>query len=611
MPNYKQIELLCPAKDNETGIAAIKHGADAVYIGFTSFGAREAAGNSLADIEKLIAFAHLYHARVYITLNTILYDNELEKVQRLIQQLYQMGADAIIIQDMGILEMDLPPIPLHASTQTNNVTVEKIKFLQDIGIQRVILARELSVEQISRINNSTSVELEAFIHGALCVSYSGQCYMSYATTGRSANRGECAQSCRLKYDLVDEKGKVLVHGKHLLSLKDFNQTQNIANLIDAGISSLKVEGRLKDIGYVKNITAHYRRIIDDVLEQRPNLKKSSSGRCTYLFTPDPNKTFNRGYTTYFSHGRAEAMASFDTPKSMGKMIGEVKAVFREYIAIESDEPIHNNDGLCFINKNNALVGFKVNGVDGEKVIPNQAIGVHIGAAIYRNYDHQFAQQLMQNNSADRRVDCELMVGVDEERVTLQLTDEDGIITIQQFSIGVEPAKNGEQMLDTLQRQLLKTGNSPYRINSIAFSKTPSFIPYIPVGAINGFRRDLLDLHGRNRIARHKISSNKIVPNSIPYFKKKLDYKANVTNSLSEKFYKRHNVSSIDEGFELIKSPRGNTLMTTKYCLLYEMNLCDGKGQKDRRKLFLQDSTRSYPLHFDCQRCEMHIRLPAH
>lgn len=609
MYKHTYIELLCPARDIETGIAAINHGADAVYIGYSNFGAREAAGNSLGDIEKLIDYAHLYHARVYITLNTILYENELKKVQRLIQQLYEMGADALIIQDMGILEMDLPPIPLHASTQTNNVTVEKVKFLQDIGIQRVILARELSLEQISKINDSTTVELEAFIHGALCVSYSGQCYMSYATTGRSANRGECAQSCRLKYDLVDENGKVLTHDKHLLSLKDFNQTSNIANLIDAGITSLKVEGRLKDIGYVKNVTAHYRTIIDGVLEDRPHLKKSSSGRCTYQFTPDIHKTFNRGYTTYFTQGREEHMASFNTPKSMGKKVGRVKETHKDYIVIESIEPIHNNDGLCFIDKHESLIGFKVNKVEDEKITPSQPIIVHPGATLFRNYDHQFSQQLMQNKSADRRINCNLLVRVESDRLILELTDEDSVTSILAFGIGNESAKNSEQMIDIMKKQLIKTGNTPYKIIQISISTSLSSIPFVPAGIINSCRRDLLEEHSKKRIAMHKINHNSIVPTSNPYFEKDLDYKANISNSLAEKFYKRHGVENIEKGFELSNSPQSKTIMTTKYCILFEMGLCDGSGKKSKQKLYLQNSNRKFPLHLNCNKCEMKISFP--
>jgi putative protease len=609
MHKHTNIELLCPARDIETGKAAINHGADAVYIGYTNFGAREAAGNSLDDIAKLINYAHLYHAKVYITLNTILYENELKKVQRLIQQLYEISADALIIQDMGILEMDLPPIPLHASTQTNNVTVEKIKFLQDVGIQRVILARELSVEQISKINNSSTVELEAFIHGALCVSYSGQCYMSYATTGRSANRGECAQSCRLKYDLVDEKGKVLVHDKHLLSLKDFNQTQNIANLIDAGISSLKVEGRLKDIGYVKNVTAHYRTVIDAILDDRPHLKKSSSGRCTYQFTPDIHKTFNRGYTTYFTKGREGSMASFNTPKSMGKKIGVVKETHKDYIVIESIEPIHNNDGLCFIDKHESLIGFKVNHVADEKITPSQPIKVHPGATLFRNYDHQFSQQLMQNKSADRRIDCNLLVRVENDRLILELTDEDSITSILTFGTGNESAKNGEQMIETMKKQLIKTGNTPYNIIQISVSANQSTVPFVPVGIINSCRRDLLEAHSKKRIALHKINHSIITPTNNPYIEKDLDYKANISNSLAEIFYKRHGAEKIENGFELSNSPQSKTIMTTKYCILFEMGLCDGSGKKIKQKLYLQNSNRRFSLHLNCNKCEMQISFP--
>lgn len=609
MKNKNKLELLCPAKNAETGIAAINHGADAIYIGYKSFGAREAAGNSIADIERLIEYAHLFHARVYITLNTILYNNELDKVERLIHQLYNIGADAIIIQDMGIMEMNLPPIPIHASTQTNNVTPEKVRFLQDIGIQRVILARELSLAEISTIRQHTSVELEAFIHGALCVSYSGQCYMSYAMTQRSANRGECAQPCRLKYSLVDNQGNTLVQNKHLLSLKDFNQTENIGSLIDAGITSLKIEGRLKDISYVKNITAHYRQIIDAALEQRPDLKKSSSGKCVYNFIPDPERTFNRGYTNYFTHGRAKNMASINTPKSIGKLVGSVTQNYKDYLSADMYNPIHNNDGLCFFDKDNRAIGFKVNNVDSNKIYPNQPLQIKPNTEIYRNYDHKFSQLLQQNNSATRKIECSLNLKIGQCNITLTLTDEDNISSSFTCTNSFEVAQNSDGMLNIIRNQLGKTGNTAYQINKINITNSTPLMPFVAAATVNHWRRELLEIHSWQRKQQHKIVQIKITPNSAPYPEQDVNFKTNITNSLAKQFYLRHGVQKIDEGFELKNLPQGQTVMTTKYCILYELGLCDGKSKKVKKQLFLKDDKRTYPIHFNCGECQMQVKFP--
>ncbi|MDD2279742.1 MAG: U32 family peptidase, partial [Bacteroidales bacterium] len=385
----KKVELLSPVKNLEVGIAAINHGADAVYIGFKQFGARAAAGNSLVDIERLVKYAHLFNAKVYVTLNTILYDNELDEVQALINTLYLIGVDAIIIQDMGILEMDLPPIALHASTQAHNKSIEKIKFLEQVGISRVVLARELSIADIEQISAKSNIELEVFIHGALCVSYSGQCYLSHAITGRSANRGECAQPCRSTYDLVDEHGNIIAKNKHLISLKDLNQSQNIPALLEAGVTSLKIEGRLKDIDYVKNITAHYRKIIDSVLATDKNYKNASSGKVSLSFMPDPERTFNRGYSTYFANNRGKGLASLNTQKSIGKKLGKVTSSAEGWFEIDGNEVISNNDGLCYFSNDENLIGVKVNNVVGKRIQLNGKEAISIGTTIFRNYDHRF------------------------------------------------------------------------------------------------------------------------------------------------------------------------------------------------------------------------------
>ncbi len=388
------VELLSPAKNATFGIEAINHGADAVYIGAPKFGARSAAGNSMQDIESLINYAHKFNARIYIALNTILKGNELPEAQQLIRNLYNVGADAIIIQDMGILQLDLPPIALHASTQTDNRTVEKVDFLEKAGFSQVVLARELSLEQIKNISSRTSVPLEVFVHGALCVSYSGQCYISQSLGKRSANRGECAQYCRLPYNLIDAEGKTILADKHLLSLKDLNLSNYLTDLIDAGVYSFKIEGRLKDLDYVKNVTAFYRQRLDEILSTSKTKKKSSSGNIFYFFEPNPEKTFHRGSTCYFLHGRTEdTIASFDTPKSTGEYIGKINDVTKNYFTISKNKlspTLHNGDGLCFINKRGEFCGFRLNKVEENRLYPAQMPMIDKNTTVYRNLDYEFS-----------------------------------------------------------------------------------------------------------------------------------------------------------------------------------------------------------------------------
>jgi len=604
------IELLSPARDYQTGVAAINHGADAVYIGYSRFGAREAAGNSLADIENLIKYAHLFHAKVYITLNTIIYENELPDVEELIHTFYSMGADAIIIQDMGILEMNLPSIPLHASTQTNNVDPLKIKFLEDVGFQRVILARELGLNEIFEIRKRTNIELEAFVHGALCVSYSGQCYFSQAIAVRSANRGACAQPCRSSYDLVDDEGNVIVKNKHLLSLRDNNQTQNIEALIDVGITSFKIEGRLKDIDYVKNITALYRKVIDNILEGRPDLRKASSGKSEFFFEPDPERTFNRSYTEYFAHGRQKSQASHNTQKSVGKLIGEVYNITSNCFSVSSSEKMNNGDGLCFFNKKGVLTGIKVNRVEENRVYPQNMNGIHDGATIYRNMDVAFSK-ILGGDSSSRRISADIQVRIDEESFRIILTDEDKIESHLSFPYDFTSAKNPDNVVETITSQLNKSGETVYSVKSVKVEIVSQETPFFAISQLNGWRRELFEKHNENRISAHHQQKVQITPNSIPFPEKELDYQANISNSLAKKFYQRHGVEKFDEAFELQSEHSGKVLMETRYCILHELGYCDGKGKNQMagKKLFLKDNNRSYPLDFDCRNCQMKVMSP--
>jgi len=597
-----KVELLSPAKNLQIGIAAINHGADAVYIGYNQFGARAAAGNSITDIEALVKYAHVYGACVYVTLNTILYENELNQVQHLINTFYEIGVDALIIQDMGILEMDLPPIALHASTQTNNRTLQKVKFLEQAGFSRVVLARELSITDIAQISANTSVELEVFIHGALCVSYSGQCYLSQAITKRSANRGECAQPCRSRYDLVDENGKTIVRNKHLLSLKDLNQTENISALINAGVTSLKIEGRLKDIDYVKNITAHYRKTIDSAIASDSNTKKASSGQVHFMFTPDPERSFNRGFTTYFAKNRRKGLVSVNTQKSIGKLLGKVLASGKGWIEIDSKESINNNDGLCYFDNNEILNGVKVNSVVGKRISLNSEMPISKGTIINRNYDHKFRQLLLHDETAKRTIECKLNVEISHNKITLTLIDDDDLQTTLKWENTFSLANNFSSAEATLKKQLTKSSNTAFTITSVSVVLQNTSFPFVPMSVANQWRREIIATHSENRIKAHKRFEREFSTSNHPYPEPELNYLTNVSNSLAKKFYKRHGVSVVQPAFELQSKPQKIEAMRTKYCIAYELGMCQGNNTE--QKLFLKDKNNVYPIEFSCSNCEM-------
>lgn len=602
----KQIELLAPAKNLETGMAAINYGADAIYIGAPKFGARSAAGNTLEDIAKLIKYAHKYWAKVFITMNTILYNNELNEAEKLIHQLYKLGADALIVQDMGILEMNLPPIDLHASTQTHNYDLDRIKFLEEVGFKRIILARELSLEQIKEIRKNTSVELEYFIHGALCVSLSGQCYFSQAIGGRSANRGECSQACRMKYDLVDEEGKVIAKDKHLLSLKDLNLSGHMKELVESGICSLKIEGRLKDSSYIKNVTSYYRQELDDVFKKKPEFKKASSGTVEPNFIPDLEKTFNRGFTNYFFSGRIPEIANFHTPKSLGKEIGKIVAVRNDHFIIDTKFEIHNGDGLCFFNRSKLLKGIQVNGVKGKQIFPNEMNMLVEGAVLYRNNDHEFAKILKRDNSI-RRISVELFLEFKDNILTLFATDEDGMSASTQLEQEFELARNTEMAITNLKKQLSKSGDSIYSINAIEINFTEA--PFVQAKVVNELRRKVLDSLTENRIEAFQQPKSQSLIQHPKYPSKSLNYMGNVVNCKAEEFYHKCGVEKIEKGFELQSDFSGKTIMTTKHCLRHEFGLCNKKlstGKKTNKPLYLVDNKNRYKLEFQCQRCEMKI-----
>ena len=607
MTSARQIlELLAPARNADFGIAAIDHGADAVYIGGPAFGARAGAGNGIEDIQRLVAHAHRFHARVFVTLNTILHDQELEDARRMAWQIHEAGADALILQDMGLLECDLPPIQLHASTQTDNRTLGKVKFLQDVGFSQIVLARELELSQIRKIAAGTQANLEFFIHGALCVAYSGQCYISHAHTGRSANRGECSQACRLPYTLEDPAGRIVAHQKHLLSMKDNDQSANLRALVDAGISSFKIEGRLKDLSYVKNITAHYRTLLDAVLEELPGYHRASSGRSTFTFLPQPEKTFNRGRTDYFVNDRQADIGAFDTPAFAGQASGEITLVGADWFELHSDETFHNGDGLSFFDEDQELVGMRINVARGPRLYPNEMPSdLRAGMALYRNRDQAFERQL-EKPSAERRIRVWLQLGETASGFQLTATDEDGIRASAALIHAREPAQNGERALAGLRENLAKLGNTWFAAAEIALDLSQAW--FLPASAVNGLRRSVIDqLIAARQAAYQRPARALAVEPPVAYPEAELSYLGNVLNGHSRSFYQKHGVQVIAEAYEANQETGEVSVMITKHCLRYSFNLCpkEVKGIKPDPMTLVNGKER-LTLRFDCKKCEMHV-----
>ncbi len=603
MTESKTLELLAPAKDLKTGIDAVNCGADAVYIGAERFGARISAGNTVADIEKLAAYAHRYRAKVYAAVNTIVSDEELPRAQRLVRQLWEAGCDAAIIQDMGLLETELPPIPLIASTQTHNVTPEKVLFLEKAGFKRVILARELTLEEIKAVRARTTVELEAFVHGALCVCYSGQCYLSYALGGRSGNRGECAQPCRKLYTLKDGSGEAIAVNKHLLSLKDLNLSRRLAHLAAAGVTSFKIEGRLKDRDYVRNVVSFYRRELDKVIAKK-GFARPSAGTSFAGFEPDLKKTFNRGYTEYFIDGNPVDVASPDTPKFVGEPLGLAFEVKNGSFGIHGADRLHPGDGISFFDKSGALTGSLVNGVAGGRVRADNLKGMENGTALYRNLDREFMRALERGGCA-RRFALRLEFADREGGFVLKASDERGFSAEAVWRGVKSAAQKPEQALDTIRRQLSKLGETDYYLQALELKLSKPY--FLPVSALNDLRRDALAALARAEPPAPPREERPIVPNDYPYPEEKLDYRGNVLNSRAARFYKRHGVKEVGMAAEGGADLAGLPLMTTRFCLRRQYGLCR-KG-KAVEPLFLEDAEgRRFRLEFDCARCAMRVYL---
>ena len=616
LPSH-HLELLSPARDAAIAREAILHGADAVYIGGPGFGARHNASNSLRDIADLVPFAHRFGAKVFVTLNTILHDDELEPAQRLITDLYQTGVDALIVQDMGVLEMDIPPIELHASTQCDIRSVEKAKFLSDAGFTQIVLARELNLNQIRDIRQATDATIEFFIHGALCVAYSGQCNISHAQTGRSANRGDCSQACRLPYTLKDDQGRVVAFEKHLLSMKDNDQTANLGALIDAGVQSFKIEGRYKDMSYVKNITAHYRQMLDAIIEDRGGLARSSAGRTEHFFIPSTDKTFHRGSTDYFVNARKDDIGAFDSPKFIGLPVGEVLKVAKEYLDVEVTEPLANGDGLNVMIKRE-VVGFRANTVEKTaenryRVWPNEMPAdlykARPHAALNRNLDHNWQQALLKTSS-ERRIAVDIELGGWEEQLILTMICEDGISVTHTLDGMFEVANNAEKALNSLKDGVAKLGQTIYYARDIQVNLADAL--FIPNSLLNQFRRETAEMLDAARLENYPRGSRKAV--SVPppvYPDTHLSFLANVYNHKARAFYQRYGVELIDAAYEAHEEKGDVPVMITKHCLRFAFNLCpkQAKGSIKSWKatpMQLVNGDEVLTLKFDCRPCEMHV-----
>lgn len=607
MKVLRKIELLAPARNLECGIEAVNHGADAVYIGAPKFGARAAATNSMDDIGRLTDYAHLYGVRIYVTVNTILKDEELKETEDMIWELYRRGVDALIVQDMGLTRLNLPPIPLHASTQMDNRTAGKVRFLAEAGFRQVVLARELSLDEIAAIHKACpDTPLEVFVHGALCVSYSGQCYASQACFGRSANRGECAQFCRLPFSLVDADGRVVVKDKHLLSLKDMNRLDMLEQLLDAGVTSLKIEGRLKDVAYVKNVTAAYSQRLDAILKRRKEYVRASSGTCRLDFRPQPEKSFSRGFTHYFLEGRGEDIASFDTPKSLGEAMGTLKEQRGGWVSVAGVKPFHNGDGVCYLDEQGRLQGFRINRVEGNKLFPAGNVArIRPRTPLFRNLDQEFERALARK-SAERKIGVRLRLEENAFGFSLTAVDEDDNRVTLALGYAKERARTPQ--VENLRTQLAKLGGTPYELTEPAeISLTEEW--FVPSSVVADWRRQVVERLTAARRINYRRELAVWKPTRHAYPAATLTYLGNVMNDEARRFYLDHGVKVVAPAYE--KQPAdGAVLMFCRHCLRYSMGWCPvhQKGRSPYREPYYLASSdgRRFRLEFDCKNCQMKV-----
>ena len=609
----RHLELLSPAKNADFGIEAINHGADAVYIGGPAYGARAKAPNSVEDIAKLVKHAHRFNAEVFVTLNTIFHDNELEGARAIVYQLYDAGVDALIVQDMGLIEMDLPPIQLHASTQTDIRTIEKARFLDQVGFSQIVLARELDLKTIQQISDVTTCNLEFFVHGALCVAFSGQCFISHAHTGRSANRGECSQECRLPYRLEDSQGRVIGNDKHYLSMKDNDQSVNLRALIGAGISSFKIEGRYKDLPYVKNATAHYRQLLDEILIDMPEYAKTSTGLTTFSFRPQPEKTFNRSATDYFVNGRKADIGAFDTPKFSGEEVGKVTKVMKDHFEVDSQIDLHNGDGLCFFDVHKELVGMRINTAEGKRLTPNEMPeDMRRGMTIYRNRDHAF-MRLLEKDSAIRKIPVDMQLYETPEGFELSVTDSDGLGVTVFCRIEKQSAQQVEKAEESLRENLAKLGGTDFVAKTISLNLSQHW--FVPASTINGLRRNAIEQLAQVRTESYKRPEKRLPVNPPAiYPEDTLSYLANVYNKKARVFYEKHGVKMIAAAYEANQELDEVPLMITKHCLRFSHGMCPKEakgvigvqGTVTAEPMTLINGNDKFTLKFDCRPCEMHV-----
>ena len=609
----RHLELLAPARNADYGIAAINHGADAVYIGGPAFGARAKAENSVQDIARLVEHAHRYHAEVFVAFNTIFHDNELEAARKTSWQLYDAGVDALIVQDMGLLQMDIPPIQLHASTQTDIRTVEKAVFLDQVGFTQIVLAREMDLNTIRKVADATKCNLEYFIHGALCVAFSGQCYISHAHTGRSANRGECSQECRLPYTLEDSQGRILAKDKHLLSMKDNDQSANLRALAEAGVSAFKIEGRYKDIAYVKNATAYYRQLLDEIIEDSPHYCRTSSGRAIFNFVPQPEKTFNRSTTEYFLHGRGEDVGAFDTPKFAGEEIGRVTKVGPDYFDVETALELHNGDGVCFFDVHKELTGMRINTVQGKRLYPNEMpADMRRNMKVYRNRDHAFLR-LLEKDSAQRKIAIDMTLQETPDGFALSVRDEDGFMAYAQIAAGKQVAEQAGKAEASIRDNLDKLGNTEFAAESITLEF--SAVWFLPASLINQLRRDVItQLQATRLLGYQRPQPGRPAEPPAQYPQDTLSYLANVYNKKAREFYEKHGVTAIAAAYEANEELDEVPVMITKHCLRYSFAMCPKEakgvigvqGTITAEPMTLVSGKDRITLKFDCKRCEMHV-----
>jgi len=612
MSTKRKIELLAPAKNEIIGIEAIKHGADAVYIGANAFGARSQAGNDINSIKRLVDYAHQFNAKIYTTVNTIIYDNELNDVERMINSLYNAGVDAIIVQDMGLLRLDLPPIALHASTQCDIRTPEKAHFLEEMGFSQLVLARELSLEEISEIKKTVKVPLEGFCHGALCVSYSGRCQISQALKNRSANRGECAQFCRLSYDLEDANGNKILKSKHLLSLRDFNASDRLSQLIDAGISSFKIEGRLKDVDYVKNVVAYYRKALDHIINMDDSLQRSSCGTEEHTFTPSLEKSFNRSFTHYFIDGRhpsnGKQMASINTPKSQGEYLGKVTNVKGNVINIATSKTLVNGDGLSYTDVEGNYCGVRVNKVVGTNIILKESCNIKRGDSVLRTFDKAF-NDVLSKESATRKIKIDAKLWTTGKKLCLKIIDERGGMIVHSIDIANELEISKQPQTDKQKIILSKLGNTIFVMHECEIDG--DF--FIPASILTQLRREAISLLERNHKISHIRDKRDKEKNNINFPSQQLSSSDNVANHLAEDFYKEHGVKQLERALECSKPNKNvnNVVMTTRYCIRRELNAClKDKNAKNKlpTPLFLRNGKNLLQIICDCNNCEMNIAI---